>query len=68
MDDTTTNDPRDFGCLCQDCGRRYRVDFNVPNDVWARIAQPPNLLCGICIAERIEGLGEFNSYDLRETP
>lgn len=55
-------EPETEGCLCQRCGRRYRVDFNVPDDVWDLIRHRSNLLCGPCIAERIEGLGKFNSY------
>ena len=60
----------DEGCLCQGCGRRYRVDFNVPDAVWQRIR--PNgsslhggLLCGQCIVDRIEALGRFAVYEVQ---
>ena len=60
------SDPRDSGCLCQGCGRRYRVDVRVSDELWKRIQYPdwPNLLCGICIMERIEQFREFDYYDL----
>jgi len=58
------------GCVCQGCGKRYRVDFLVPDGLWAKIrpdmSRPPEagLLCGQCIAQRIEGLGEFDAYEV----
>jgi hypothetical protein len=60
------DDPRDEGCLCQGCGRRYRVDVMLADELWKRVCYPdwPNLLCGICIMERIEQLREFDYYDL----
>lgn len=42
------------GCLCQSCGKRFRCDFNLPDDQWAMISFGSNLLCGRCIADRIE--------------
>jgi hypothetical protein len=46
-------------CVCQGCGTNYTVDFVVPDDLWEEI-KPENkqigagLLCGSCIAGRIE--------------
>lgn len=62
-------DPRDEGCLCYGCDRRYRVDVMVPDDLWERIKPPlaargGGLLCGRCIFDRIEALGEFASWVL----
>lgn len=56
----------DDGCLCGECGRRYRVDLNVPDDLWDSIRPygRPNgsgLLCGSCIMLRIEALGDFGA-------
>jgi hypothetical protein len=36
------------------------------DELWKRVCYPdwPNLLCGICIMERIEQLREFDYYDL----
>ncbi len=67
-----TNDLRGNGCLCQGCGRRYKVDINVSDELWERLQngdeerdyKRPNLLCGICIMRRIELLGEFDYYNL----
>lgn len=69
-----SSDPRDEGCLCQGCRRRYKVDINVSDKLWRRLQdgdvgrgyKRPNLLCGICIMRRIELLGEFGCYDLIE--
>jgi hypothetical protein len=52
------------GCICQGCGRRYRVDFLVPDSIWERIKpdgkpKGAGLLCGACIAGRMEALGQF---------
>lgn len=60
------SDPRDEGCLCQDCGRRYRIDLRLSDELWERITYQnwANLLCGICIMERIEHFREFDYYDL----
>lgn len=53
-------DPTDLGCLCRDCGHRYRVDLGVPDDVWARIGMPAGggLLCGSCLMRRVERLAQ----------
>lgn len=62
------HDPRDNGCPCQSCGRRYKVDLMLPDAVWYRInAQNGvacNLLCPLCIAMRLENLGEFDYFHL----
>lgn len=58
------NDPRDEGCFCQRCKGRYKVDFNLPDDLWERIRGLDNLLCGSCIAQRIELIGEFDYFDV----
>ena len=57
------------GCTCQECGMTYRVDVNVPDDLWERIKpagrpQGAGLLCGVCIFRRIEALGEFGALNL----
>lgn len=57
------------GCLCQNCGRLYRVDVTVPDSLWERIkpkdkADGAGLLCGSCIINRIEALGDFGCWFL----
>jgi len=63
---------REAGCLCQDCGHRYRVDVVVPDALWELIkpAGKPRgggLLCGLCIMAKIEAQGAFASFRLEAT-
>lgn len=57
-------------CTCHGCGRRYRVDVLVSDELWGRIGprdrQDPGagLLCGPCILAAIERLGEHDAYAL----
>jgi hypothetical protein len=59
---TPPADPRDSGCLCHACGRRYRVDVVVADALWSKIrpaqASGPGggRLCGGCILDAIERL------------
>jgi len=58
-----------MSCKCQICGKQYKVDVLVSNDLWIKI-KPNNkkissgLICGSCIFKRIEKLGEYNCFDL----
>lgn len=58
------------GCICQGCGKIYKVDIIVPDEIW-KIIKPQNkpdeggLLCGMCIMQRIEDLNRFGGYELR---
>lgn len=56
----------DKGRLCQRCAVEYRVDVNIPDDLWAKIHGNRNLLCGSCILKMIEQLGRFDSFMLVE--
>lgn len=58
------HDPRDNGCLCQRCERRYCVDFLLPDALWRTIHDTYNRLCGHCIVELLEQRGEFDYFDL----
>lgn len=58
------NDERINGCLCDCCGKRYKVDLLVGDDLWQAICGVDNLLCGRCIVNRIEGRGLFKAYKL----
>ena len=58
-----------MSCKCQECGRQYKVDLLIPNDLWEKIKpagkpEGAGLLCGSCIMDRIEDLGEYNFYVL----
>lgn len=69
-------DPRDDGCLCSGCGKRYKVDLMLPDDTWKAIETLyPNHwvvadvhLCPMCIATRLERLGRFDSFTMTRTP
>lgn len=56
------------GCTCDGCGSVYKVDIIVPDLVWARItsqnADVETMLCGPCIALRIEASDKFDAYKL----
>ena len=63
-------DAAESGCTCHVCGRRYRVDVLVPDEMWAEIrpehaaSADGGLLCGPCILERIEARGRFAAFNL----
>ena len=53
-------------CKCQICGRKYKIDFLVPNDIWQLIkpegkSKDRGLMCGICIMEKLE---KFDKYGI----
>lgn len=56
------------GCICQSCGKRYRVDLNIPDEIWKRIkpegkSKGAGLLCGSCIMIRIEAEGKTDKFE-----
>lgn len=59
-----------MSCKCHRCGRQYRVDVVIPNDIWERIRPDKTrpdyagMLCGQCIMELIEELGEYSAFRL----
>ncbi len=59
------------GCICQRCGKKYKVDFLVDNDLWELIKPKDKdigagLLCGECIIRSLEGLQGFGAYKIVE--
>jgi len=53
-----------MACTCQNCGRKYKVDLVVSSEIWEKITPKPDqpgagMLCGPCIMERVETLGEY---------
>lgn len=65
--DTIVMEP---GCKCQECAKIYTVDFIVPDNLWEQIkptnkAKGAGLLCGICIAKKIENIKGFAAFELR---
>ena len=54
------------GCLCKRCGKRYKVDLLIPDDLWYKINsnQDGGLLCGSCIMNAIEELNLYDAWHL----
>ena len=52
------------GCKCQECGRYYKVDFNIPKEIWVKMCGKYNLLCGCCIVKRLEQLEEWDYWNI----
>ena len=53
-----------MSCTCQQCGKQYRIDLIIPDNVWEKIrpsgkAKDAGLLCGSCIMERLEAFGKY---------
>jgi len=60
-----------MGCVCQECGREFKVDLNIPNRIWEKIKpagkdKGAGLLCGSCIMNKIESFGEYGFMDVDE--
>ena len=59
-----------IGCTCQICGRKYKVDILVPDEIWNIIKlelssdDGSGLLCGSCIMTKIENLNNFRSFEM----
>jgi hypothetical protein len=58
-----------MSCTCHNCGRKYKVDLIVPNDIWNQIRPigskgEGGLLCPVCIAKRLELLEEYDYWFL----
>jgi len=54
------------GCICQGCGKNYKIDLIIPDYLWEKIrpkGKPlsAGMLCGCCIMERLEKRGRFGS-------
>lgn len=48
------------GCTCQKCGKKYKMDVNIPDSIWNKIHGTLNLLCGNCIINLIENKIEYS--------
>ncbi len=65
----TLNIKNKKGCKCQKCGKIFKVDFLVSDDLWEKI-KPKNkhigagLLCGSCIAKKIENFNNYAAYKI----
>ena len=53
------------GNTCQTCGRNFKVDLNITDDLWNNIIPKwMNLLCGSCIMNYIENLNKHDYFFL----
>lgn len=58
-----------MSCICTQCGIKYRVDLNIPDDLWRHISQvrgDSGLLCGSCIMKHIEQISNYDHWDLNK--
>ena len=58
-----------MSCTCNSCGDKYKVDIEVPNEIWEKIkpegkAEGAGLLCGVCIFKHLENLNKYSSFKL----
>ncbi len=56
-----------MSCACQKCYRPYKVDFYLPDDVWEKIRDGRNLLCGHCITNALEAQGYGYWFLMKES-
>ena len=59
-----------MACTCQGCGNKYKVDFLVDDHIWEQIKpkekpKGAGFLCGSCIAQRLEAMGNYNYFHVR---
>lgn len=47
----------DYNLRCQDCGAAHNVDTSLPSHIWNQIAKPEDVLCTLCIDERLQRAG-----------
>ena len=60
-----------MSCQCQGCGRNYKTDLLIPDNLWEKIKPKgsligADLLCGACIMERIEYLSGYSVWRLEK--
>lgn len=61
-------DDRGMSCKCQKCGKQYKVDILIRDDLWEKISpkkSPAGMLCGECIIKALEAIG-YGAFKLEE--
>lgn len=58
-----------MSCVCQNCGKQFKVDLIVPDELWDKIKPEEKLkggglLCGSCIMDRIEKVSDYDCWFL----
>jgi len=57
-------------CKCQECGKYYKIDFLISDEIWEKIkpkdkGKGAGLLCSSCITNLLENLEEyFTVYEI----
>ena len=56
------------GCTCHKCGKNYKMDLMVSDDLWKLITPSKNdqggLLCPTCIIQSVERIGGFCAFKM----
>lgn len=47
----------DYDLRCQDCGAPHWLDTSLPSVIWNQIAKPGDILCLLCIDNRLQAKG-----------
>ena len=58
-----------MSCKCQGCGRQYKIDLLISDELWEKIKPKDKLcggglLCGGCIIERLECLNGYGAWKI----
>ena len=58
-----------MSCICQQCGKKYKVDLLIPNSLWEKVKpsgkeKGAGLLCSSCIMKRVEGLNIYGILEI----
>lgn len=57
---------KENGCTCDRCENKYKIDLNLPDELWEKINTSQfELLCPECIGELLTNLNEFGAYRLQ---
>lgn len=47
----------DYALRCEECGRAHILDTSLPSHIWNQIAKPEDILCTVCIDQRLVAQG-----------
>ena len=57
-----------MACKCQKCGKKYKMDLIIPDEIWEKITPSKNkesgLLCPVCIVIKLEKLYGYSMFRL----
>lgn len=55
-----------MSCMCQECNWCFRLDLNIPDELWELIKPSKGLLCGSCIMIKLQKIFEYSAFELKE--